>query len=323
MRESDGLPVYERYSVHHAQQHVRKAHPLTLSQLPDGTDFIDIFDDALGQISSARITNDEKKSYAEIESWDRVGRTILVKVIVGTYGDTASVREVTTGVEAHAITPDQAHAVSLRCLLLVPPGGISALLFVEHGQHRSAATALLKEVKTYWLAQKPDFTLVSETVVCADAWLAQADLEAITVISYGHESDLADSGVPKTLGNLRSHIEPTRGQRAFPRVVKDALLNRNVDRGKLLGFRSEDLDEVCVTLGDGTESRTLVIDKDRTPAIRYVLSEANEATPDDTQFRRRVSTEAPDLFSAVGGSWQTVGSKVLRLLRERPRMATL
>ena len=287
------------------QKRIRKAHQLTLSQLPDGTDFLDFVDGALGQISSARITDDEKKSYAEIESWDRSGRTILVKVIVGTYGDTASVREVRTGAEAHAITPDQAHAVSLRCLLLVPPGGIAALLFVEHGQHRSAATALMKELKVHWLAKKPDITLVSETVVRADAWLAQADLEGITVVSYGHESDLADSGIPKTLGDLRSHIEPPKGQRMFPRAVKDALLNRNVDRAKLLGFRADDLDEVRVTLGDGTQSRTFVIDKDRTPAIRYVLSEANDVTPDDSKFQRRVSTEAHDLFSTVGGSWQT------------------
>ena len=224
---------------------------------------------------------------------------------MGGYGDTASVRDVTTGVEAHAITPDQAHAVPLRCLLLAPPGGISALLFVEHGQHRSAATAMLKEMKAYWREQKPDFTLVAETVLRADAWIAQADLEAITVISYGHESDLADSGIPKTLGDLRSQIEPTKGQRVFPRAVKDALLSRDIDRAKLLGFRSEDLDEVRVTLGDGAQSRTFAIDKDRTPAIRYVLSEANDATPDDAEFRRRVSIEALELFSAVGGSWQT------------------
>lgn len=49
------------------KKRVRKAQPLTLSQLPDGTDFLDIFDDALVQISSARITDDEKKSYAEID----------------------------------------------------------------------------------------------------------------------------------------------------------------------------------------------------------------------------------------------------------------
>jgi hypothetical protein len=287
------------------QKHVRKAQPLTLSQLPDGSDFLDIVDSALAQISSARITDDDKKSYAEVESWSREGRTIFVTVIVGTYGDTGSVREVATGVEAHAITPSQAHTVTLRCRFLVPPGGVTALMFVEHGQHRSAATALLKELKAYWLAQKPDFTLVTETVVQADAWLAQADLEGITVISYGHESDLADSGIPKTLGDLRSQIEPPKGQRAFPRAVKDALLNHNVNRAKLLGFREDDLDEVRVTLGDGTQSRTFVIDKDRTPAVRYLISEATDPTPDDTKFRQRVSTEALDLFSAVGGSWQT------------------
>lgn len=287
------------------QKRARNAQPLTLSQLPDGSDFLDVFDAALTQISSARITDDDKKSYAEIDAWSREGRTIFVTVIVGTYGDTGSVREVNTGREAHAITPDQAHTLSLRCRLLVPPGGVTALLFVEHGQHRSAATAVLKEIKAYWLAQKPDLTLVTETVVRADAWLSEADLEGITVISYGHESDLADSGIPKTLGDLRSQIEPPKGQRVFPRAVKDALLSHNVDRAKLLGFRDGDLDEVRVTLGDGTQSRTFVIDKDRTPAVRYLLSEASEPTPDDTTFRRRVSTEALDLFSAVGGSWQT------------------
>lgn len=287
------------------RKHARKAQPLTLSQLPDGSDFLDVVDAALVQISSARITDDDKKSYAEIDTWSREGRTILVKVIVGTYGDTGSVREVTTGHEAHAITPDQAHTLSLRCRLLVPPGGLTALMFVEHGQHRSAATALLKEMKAYWIAQKPDLTLVTETVVRADAWLSQAELEGITVISYGHESDLADSGIPKTLGDLRSQIEPPKGQRAFPRAVKDALLNHNVNRAKLLGFRESDLDEVRVTLGDGSQSRTFVIGKDRTPAVRYLLSEASEPTPDDTKFRQRVSTEALDLFSAVGGSWQT------------------
>ena len=76
----------------------RKAQPLTLSQLPDGSDFLDIVDSALAQISSARITDDDKKSHAEVESWSREGRTIFATVIVGTYGDTGSVREVATGV---------------------------------------------------------------------------------------------------------------------------------------------------------------------------------------------------------------------------------
>lgn len=169
----------------------------------------------------------------------------------------------------------------------------------------SAAAAILRELKAYWLAQKPDLTLITETVVRADAWLAEADLEGITVISYGHESDLADSGIPKILGDLRSQIDPPKGQRAFSRKVKDALLNRDVNRAKLLGFREDDLDEVRVTLGDGRQSRTFVIDKGRTPAVRFLLSDANDPTPDDTTFQQRVSTEALDLFSAVGGSWQT------------------
>lgn len=287
-------------------KHARKAKLLTLSQLPDGSDFLDIVDEALRSISSARITDDDRKSYAEIDGWSRRGRTILLNVIVGSYGDTGSVREVATGLEAHAITPTQAHTVLLRCMWLVPPGGLTALMFVEHGQHRSGATAVLKELRTFWQASKPDLTLLTETVVRADAWLAQADLEGITVISYGHQSDLADAGIPKTLGDLRSQIDPPKGQRAFPRAVKDALLNRNIDRAKLLGFPQGDLDEVRVTLGDGAQSRTFVIDKDRTPAVRYLLSESSDPTPDDTGFRQRVSTEAPDLFSAVGGSWHTV-----------------
>lgn len=287
------------------QKRAHKAQPLTLSQLPDGSDFLDVVDAALAQIASERITDDEKQSYAEIEAWSREGRTIFVKIIVGTYGDTGSVREVNTGHEAHVITPTQAHTLSLRCRLLVPPGGVTALMFVEHGQHRSAATALLKELKAHWLDQKPSLTLVTETVVRAEAWISHADLEGITVISYGHESDLADSGIPKTLGDLRSQIAPPKGQRAFPRVVKDALLDRNVNRAKLLGFREDDLDEVRVTLGDGTQSRTFVIDKGRTPAVRYLLSDVRDPTPDDTKFRHRVSTEALDLFTAVGGSWQT------------------
>lgn len=287
------------------KKHARGAQLLTLSNLPDGSDFLEIVDDALVQISSARITDDVRKSYAEIEEWHRVGRTILLTVVVGTYGDTASVRDVVTGHEAHSITPGQAHTVSLRCMLLVPPGGLTALMFVEHGQHRSAATALLKELKAYWQAHKPEVTLYSETVVRADAWLELANLEGITVISYGHESDLADTGIPKTLGDVRSQIEPPNGQRFFPRTVKDALLNHAVDRAKLLGFREERIDEVRVKLGDGTQSRTFVIDRDRTPAIRIELSDASKPTPDDATFRSRVLEESYDLFAAVGGSWQT------------------
>ena len=80
------------------QKRAHKAQPLTLSQLPDGSDFLDVVDAALAQIASERITDDEKQSYAEIEAWSREGRTIFVKIIVGTYGDTRNSQDLWIGV---------------------------------------------------------------------------------------------------------------------------------------------------------------------------------------------------------------------------------
>lgn len=287
------------------KKHARGAPPLDLSLLPNGGDFLELFDQALADMASARITDDAKKRYTEVESWERVGRTILMRVVVGNYGDHGSVRDLQTGSEAHAITPDQAHAVSLRCLLLVPPGGMTALLFVEHGQGKSAASAVLARFKQHWQVHQPDITLVVETITRGDVWVEAADLEAVTAVSYGHESDLADAGIPKTLGDLRLQIEPPKGERVLSRALKAALMDKNINRAQLLGFSDEHLDEVRVTLGDGSQRRTFVLGKERAPSMQYILSEANEPTPDDDALRGRVSTEARDLFTAVGGSWQS------------------
>lgn len=287
------------------KKHARGVPLLDLSKLPNGDDFLDLFDAALADMASSRITDDAKKRYTEVEAWDRVGRTILMRVVVGTYGDHGSVRDLQTGSEAHAITPDQAHAVSLRCMLLCPPGGLTALLFVEHGQGRSAATAVLARFKQHWQASQPDVTLGVESITRGDVWVEAADLESVTAVSYGHESDLADAGIPKTLGDLRLRIEPTKGERALSRALKAALMDKNINRAQLLGFSDERLDEVRVTLGDGSQRRTFVLGKERAPSMQYILSEANDPTPDDASLRSRVSTEAASLFTAVGGSWQT------------------
>ncbi len=61
----------------------------------------------------------------------------------------------------------------MHAVLLVPDGGTSAFLVIEHAAEGSVGRPLLAQLQAAWSVRFEDYTLDTETLVRPDAWLEQ------------------------------------------------------------------------------------------------------------------------------------------------------
>lgn len=275
--------------------------------LPDGGDSLGSFiEKTLGDLDPSSMVDDAKQSYATIEGdIVSVGNTILANVAIGSYGEQGATRHVLTHVKEHEHDPDNAHTVTARVLFYVPTAGTAALMFTEYVHNRGAGRQLLHQLKMAWIDRFHGYTLRDLTVSEPQTWLAAAQLEAVEAMVYGHASDIADQGIPKTVGDLTYRLEPAKGQRYLPEGVWAALRERTLSRANLLGIpEGHEPDEVTVTLGDGDRHKTMVLGRERTPRVRYLLCDHLAPVPDDAAFIRFCETKVSEIFTQAEVDYQ-------------------
>lgn len=275
-----------------------------VADLPDGSDFLHFAHGVWNGLSKHTLRDREKQRYCEPEDKIVRGRALALSAHSGTYGDPGSVRDVETGVERLSHSGELTNASKLRVGIFVPSRGTSALMFIEHSTGLVFGSRFLDQLKLCWDQEFPEWTLKAETLTRPDAWLKNAELEAVTAEVYKHRANIEDKGQPVTMGVLRSVLEPLKGSKYFPHRVLEGLQDKSLTGAALMGL-PEEPDQLKLTLGDGDQRKTFVLGKDRTPSIRMVVTDYGQPALDLEGWRRWCAGEAKSLFSTVGVQWDS------------------
>lgn len=293
--------------IRYSKKHMRgplDAKVKDVSDLPGGGDLLTFIYGVWRGLRANQLWDRSKQMYCRPASHLTVGRVVVLAAGVGTYGDPSSVEEVETGERRLENDGSLANAIPLRVVALVPERETSAFLVIEHTEGGRFGQQFLDAVKRAWQEVYPEWSLHTETLTRSDAWFEQAQLESVSAEIYDHSADLADAGSPRHLGKVRVSLVPPKGAKYLPQAVLDALTARTADRRALLGL-AEEPDEVSVTLGDGEQQKTFVLGKNKTPAVRILVTDYGAPALSDAAFGRWCAEQFSSYFSDVGVRWNT------------------
>lgn len=296
------------FTVMHLQCHQRHypARKFDLADLPDHADLLHRVHGLVHNVDRSRLRRDERERYAAIDAVAPKGRTLLITMSVGDYGAQGTTTNVNTHQITHRHDAEEAHTLPARLLLAVPQRGASALLFNEHVGQRSPGSDLVELLRLAFRENYPDVTLSCENLVRGNAWLEHGQLEEVSAVLHDWSADIADSGEARPIGNLHHTLRPPKGQRFLPATLWERLRTRQLRRGALLGLREgEEPEEVTVRLENEGQQKTFVLGRERTPAIRYLMSDYGEPALSSEEFREVCLEQALELFRSVGADWQT------------------
>lgn len=273
------------------------------ARLPDGADFLDMVADLWAALTPDQMMDPTKFRYCRplVGREIRRGRTLTLVAEVGSYGDPASLRDADTAEERYRHDGELSHVVEVRVVLVVPGRGTSALLFIEHAAEGSLGRPLLDAISDAWSTRYPEWTLEAETLVRPEAWLANAQLEEVVAQGWGWH-DVADAGVPRRLGRVTSVLRPDHGDGFLPIGILASLQSKHVSAAALLGLTAEP-EEVKVRVGDGNQSKTFIIGRERTPPIRMLVTDHGTRSPTAEGFRAWSVGQASEHFHHVGVDW--------------------
>lgn len=294
--------TFKHLYVHKSRQKDAERHVLT--ELPDGSNFLDLCNETLEEMRDRGCDIDHgKRTFRHVTAVKRFSDGVLATVETGSMGDVPLVRDVQTGEASYKLTEYDSPAVTLRCMIVIPEGTRSAIACIEHGNHRSADQDLLKEIHAKWMSSHSGLTLHIETVVQSQEWIDLAGLEAVTAVVYGHTADIADQGKPTKVGTMQYHLVPEKGERFLGMPLKRRLMKSDLPRSRVLGLAEDlDIDEIVMTLSDDGQRKSVVLGRERTPTIRVVLSEPGEDPRPDESFVRYSQQEARKTIAAMNDS---------------------
>lgn len=276
----------------------RKPVGLPLSKLDDGSDFLDLCSQVAGTLQDdPRV---EKGNYTKVLSANLSRRDLLITVETGTIGAAAHVRDTANDSVSYTLTPSDAPVVSLRCLIYVPTGSRLAFACLEHSDHKSSGTMLLKEIKAEWISRHSNLTLHMDTLVKPDEWLKAAELESVTAVIRDHAVDIAEGGRREKIGTIRHSLVPDQGSAYLPRWIKQRIMDNKKSTAATLGLAEDtEIDELVLKLADDDSSKTFVVGRERTPSIRLLLSAAGQPALTDEQFVQQCHQECDRLTAKM------------------------
>lgn len=297
--------VYQSFYVHEARK------DQNLFQLDDvlGIDVLDEFEKWARSLPSDHFKNPTTQFYGTKPDVDRRNRLVFATMRTGHYG-TAGDQVVNTSTHSPSFTTAEvdAQTVETRCGMLVPPGASKGLFFIEKqgfegcGHHLLPSfNAHLKDLASQQTRRdgRPyNLVVKTDTVVAADAWLRQAQMEAVTGIVHHYSPDLADA-MPLHPEEVlfSSTLQPVKGNSFLPSWYKQLVFNQKLGAAAYLGFPGEaPYDELVVKMGDGAQSKTMVIGREKTPGIRLLLNDHGKPTLSMSQLVDTIDIEAKNFY---------------------------
>lgn len=274
----------------------------------EGSDLLALLRGLIVGMPEDKWVNRARERYLRTINLEPAGRSLLIEMEAGYYGTKGKVRNVSTHDLEHEHDENSATTRDVRIWATAPAGSPAMLVFVERIGSVAAGTDVLSLFHRAWMARwGEELKMKVETLVETQAWLDRAELEKVSgvVRAYDFSSDIADSGKSKSVGKLHTTLEPEGIQEFLPKKIWRGLRDGTIAASTLLGLPDDvDVDEVHVTVSADGKSKTFAIDKERQPAVSYVLSPTGAAV-DDQQFKSFCKDLARDLYPKVGSEWKT------------------
>ncbi|WP_426007349.1 hypothetical protein ACPFL9_09805 [Paenarthrobacter sp. NyZ202] len=143
------------------------------------------------------------------------------------------------------------------------------------------------------------------TVVAGDAWLATAKLRTVTAVANEYTSDIASASQTNPVPmKYSSTLAPAHRTSWLPSWVQSVVSNKKVAAAADLGFPGGiDYDELIIELGDGDQKKTMVVGKEKTPAIRVLLNDYGQNNLKTSELVARIDEEAKQHYDRNKLRW--------------------
>lgn len=281
-----------------------------------GVDILAMFSQWASSLDKAHFKNPTKKHYGTKPGLKIRNRLVVLNMRTGSYGTEGDhVIDTTTHAKSYGTKAEDAQTVETRCAFLVPPGLKIALFFTEKQGHENCGGMVLASFVAHLKTEiakikRPDgkkysITVDTKTVVEPDAWVASAHMESVTAVMHEYNSDIGDATATRPVSmRYTTTLAPVKGTPFLPDKVRDVIFDKKLQAAADLGF-PDDLayDELIVKLGDGEQSKTMVIDNQKTPAIRVLLNDHGEPHLKLSGLISRIDEEAKDFFERRQMKW--------------------
>lgn len=281
-----------------------------------GISVLDEFETWAGSLDKSHFKNSTKKHYGTKPKMRRRNRIVVAQMRTGHYGTVGDqVIDTSTHTKAYGTKADDAQTVETRCAFLIPPGSRVGLFFTEKQAFESCGGMLLGSFSAHLKdsaekIKRPDgktykLKISIETVVEPDAWVATAHMQSVTAIKYEYTKDVGDEHATKSVNmQYATTLQPVKGNPFLPDMVRDMVFDKKLEAAAHLGFPDDlNYDELIVKLGDGDQSKTMVIDKQKTPAIRVLLNDHGQSHLKLTELIATIDEEAKTFYERRKLSW--------------------
>ncbi|QEP08771.1 hypothetical protein [Glutamicibacter sp. ZJUTW] len=256
-----------------------------------------------------------RQRYGTKPTVDRYSRFTLLSMRTGHFGTAGDlVIDVSSHGTSYETLQNDSSTVETRCGLLVPPNSKIGLFFMEHQGHNACGSRIFSSFEAH-LKDKAGRTLVGrkgnplklvidkQTLVSGSAWLERASLEKVSVMKYEKPIDVSDSPVSVPLTYSRTLLPP-KGVRWLPKWMKDILFDTSISGSSQIGFPTdEEFDEIVATLSDGEQTKTMVIGKEKSPAIRKLLNDDGQPALDAQMLIHSFDQDAQEYYSSQELDW--------------------
>lgn len=252
------------------------------------------------------LVNEQTGYYTRIDDLQTVGRAVTVVAESGYFGEQGQTIDVRTHRTAHSRTPDQSATTMARLGFVLPPEGQTGVFCIERAGRSGAGPKLIELFRHALMPVFRTYSWSVETVIESAAWMAASELEEVRAVVYTVPTDIARGVLPegRPLGRVEQALMPEKGNKFLPHALWDALRNGSIKAGEFLSFDGRDVDETTVVVSKNGHRKRFNIEREKTPAVRTVLSEQRDQPITDIEFVRRCQDEARDYFQEMRLTWQ-------------------
>lgn len=245
--------------------------------------------------------------FVMIEAVATYGRTVLVTIESGSYGEPGNTRNIKTGTISHQRTADDAPAIRSRLVMYLPPGSEAAVFAIESVAGTAGGPQIIdnfhKALGDRWDADYWPLERVYER----DDWLALSNLKKLTAVYYKWKRDIGSDGglIPKRklVGRMEQSLFPELDGGSLPKEIWSAVRAQPLNAAKVMGFELPagdetelDPDVLIAHVENNGRTKTIELGHESVPTVRVVISESGSAPPSDSELVTRSIEECASLL---------------------------
>ncbi|ORL11664.1 hypothetical protein A6I85_17255 [Prescottella equi] len=278
-------------------------------------DLLHAFHFFAGELGPKELIKTATESFANPVALEPIGRTVGMSFEVGQFGEEGTLTDVTTMTESGKFTKNDARSVTTQSVMLLPPRGTSALVFIERAQGRSGVVRVLDLFAEKFRRAYPDYILETESIVETEAWLKHAQVTRISAHAIKKSSDKAGNlpsskpVVTEPVGELAHTLVPMRGKKFIARSIYDRLTAGALKPGQLLAFNDdEEASAVEITMSYNNQTKTFILGREKSPSLSLQITRPGEDAWDLNKFCNFAFDRAGDLFKRLKLEWSETDS---------------